>query len=229
MSTAPRAPLQVGVLVFDQVEVLDFAGPYEVFAGLRDGERPLCQVHVLAATPEVTCRGGLRVRADALLDAPPPLDLVIVPGGPGVRAGAEATAPLVAYVRRAAEAVPVVASVCTGAFLLAEAGLLHGRRAATHHSARERLAREFPRIEVTDRRVVDEGVVLSASGVASGIDLALYLVGRLIGPEAANERARQIEVPWTHPGDVLVGGSAAAAQTSAAGAGRGHPHPRGKR
>jgi len=206
---APPDPLRVGILLFDGVEVLDFAGPYEVFANLRDGDRSRCTVHTLAPVPEVTCDGGLRVRADALLAPPPALDLLIVPGGPGTRAGEAAIAPLVAYIRRAAATIPQVASVCTGAFLLARAGVLDGRRATTHHRRRDQLRQTFPGIQVADHRVVDEGTILTASGVASGIDLALYLVGRLFGPEAANERAKVIEVAWTYPGDVLVGSPSA--------------------
>lgn len=192
------ARLLVGILLFDDVEVLDFAGPYEVCSGTRD---PAGDVYVDVVTvgpgPEVRCRGGLRVRPDHGFDDCPSLDALIVPGGPG----ADEPTPLqdeliLPFLRGRAGSTATVASVCTGAFLLGRAGLLDGRRATTHTAALDALRREFPDVEVVTEKVADEGSVLSAAGVSSGIDLALHLFERWFGPEARARAATGLDGPW---------------------------------
>ena len=188
----------VGILLFDEVEVLDFAGPYEVCSGTRD---PAGDAYVDVVTvgpgPEVRCRGGLRVRPDHGLDECPPLDALIVPGGPGADERTELQDELVLpFLRARAGSTATVASVCTGAFLLGRAGLLDGRRATTHTGAIEALRREFPGVEVVAEKVVDEGSVLTAAGVSSGIDLALYLFERWFGPDARARAATGLDGPW---------------------------------
>lgn len=175
------------MLVFHGVEVLDFAGPLEVLASLG------CVTVGEAA--EVTCQGGLRVRPDHLMAEAPPLDVLVVPGGPGTRRPERDTEPLVEFVRRGSRRAAINASVCTGAFLLARAGLLDGRRATTHRRWRAALAERFPAIRPAEGRVVDDGDVVTAAGVSAGIDLGLHLLRRLRGAEAAADEARRIEWP----------------------------------
>jgi transcriptional regulator GlxA family with amidase domain len=189
----------VGILVFDEVEVLDFAGPYEVLSATHDQEgRPYVRVVVIGTDEEVRCRGGLRIRPDVTLDACPPLDALVVPGGPGAdertRVQDEAILP---FLRRIAPATPVVASVCTGAFLLGRAGLLDGRRVTTHRDALPALRAEFPSLDVAHDKVIDEGAVVTAAGVSSGIDLALHLLERWFGPEVRGRGAAGLDGPWT--------------------------------
>jgi transcriptional regulator GlxA family with amidase domain len=178
---------RVGILVFDGAELLDVAGPLEVLAGLgclTVGDRPQVQLHP-----------GPRLCPDAALDAAPPFALLVVPGGPGARAPGPAADPRVAYLRRAFQAGALVASVCTGAFLLARAGLLDGRPATTHHRWRAALQSLAPACRVGTARLVDAGQIVTAAGVSSGIDLGLHLLRRLEGAAAARAEAERIEWP----------------------------------
>lgn len=199
-NAAPRArPPLVGILLFDDVEVLDFAGPYEVCSGTRgpDG-RPYVEVLTVGTGPVVTCRGGLRVQPDRVLTDCPPLDALIVPGGPGADERTRDQDELILpFLRTRATTTATLASVCTGAFLLGRAGLLEGRRATTHTAGLEALRREFPGVDVVAAKVVDEGPILTAAGVSSGIDLMLHLVERWFGPEARARAARGLDGPWT--------------------------------
>jgi transcriptional regulator GlxA family with amidase domain len=191
--------LLVGILVFDDVEVLDFAGPFEVFSSTQapDGE-PYVHVVTVAATAEVRTRGGLRLLPTYTLADCPALDALIVPGGPGAdECSAIQDGSILPFLRRRAGSTAMVASVCTGAFLLGRAGLLDGRRATTHTAALEALRREFPASEVIAQKIVDEGTILTAAGVSSGIDLALHLMERWFGPEARARAARGLDGSWS--------------------------------
>ena len=197
----------VGILIFDDVEVLDFAGPFEVFSRTRlvpgadsrrsDDSAPF-EVFTVARTRDmVTAIGGLQVvPAHAWADAPA-IDILVVPGGFGTRALINDQETL-DWVRDAAARASQLTSVCTGALLLAKAGLLKGRRATTHWAGLDLLASLDPTIHVQrDVRVVDDGVVTSA-GVSAGIDMAFSVVERLCGRDAADETAHYIEYPRTH-------------------------------
>ena len=192
-----RQPL-VGILLYDDVEVLDFAGPYEVLSATLDDARvPYCRVVTLGSRHEVRARGGLRVNVDHLLADAPALDALVVPGGPGADDPTEEQARhLLPFLRARAAATPLIASVCTGAFLLGRAGLLAGGRATTHTDALPAFRREFPDVAVVAEKVVDEGSVLTAMGVSSGIDLALHLLRRWFGEEARARGARDLDGPW---------------------------------
>lgn len=173
----------VGILVFDGVEVLDFAGPFEVFARTRlvpgpqsrrsDDSAPFRVFTVAKSRGPVVATGGLRVIPDHTFADAPAVDVLVVPGGFGTRALLHDAGTL-EWIRRTAAAARKTTSVCTGSLLLASAGLLRGRRATTHWAALdtlEALDREM-RVE-RSLRVVDGGIVTSA-GVASGIDMAFY-------------------------------------------------------
>ncbi|HEX2035126.1 MAG TPA: DJ-1/PfpI family protein [Chloroflexota bacterium] len=200
--TPPAAPATrdtpvAGILLFDQVEVLDFAGPYEVLAASRDAAgAPAFRVLTIAARATVRCVGGLRVLPDTSLADCPPLDLLVVPGGPGAREPSPEQETTIPFIRQQAERVQILASVCTGAFLLARAGLLTGRRATTHRDRLERLQAEFPDVRVERATVVDEGRIVTAAGVASGIDLGLHLLARWYGPDVRRSAARRLDGPW---------------------------------
>jgi transcriptional regulator GlxA family with amidase domain len=189
----------VGILLYDDVEVLDFAGPYEVFSGTTDpAGRPYVRPLTIAAAPQVRCRGGLRVVVDTTIADCPPLYALVVPGGPGAdRRTAIQDAVLLPFIRTVAPATPTVASVCTGAFLLGRAGLLDGHRATTHSATLRELRAEFPAVTVVEAKIVDEGDLLTAGGVSSGIDLALHLLERWFGPEARGRAAVGLDGPWT--------------------------------
>jgi transcriptional regulator GlxA family with amidase domain len=189
----------VGILVFDDVEVLDFAGPYEVLSATHDQEgRPYVRVVVIGTADEIRCRGGLRIRPEFTLDACPPLDALVVPGGPGAdeRTSVQDEA-ILPFLRRSAPMTPTIASVCTGAFLLGRAGLLDGRRVTTHRDAVDSLRAEFPSLDVVHEKVIDDGAIVTAAGVSSGIDLALHLLERWFGPEVRARGAAGLDGPWT--------------------------------
>jgi len=196
--------LAVGILIFPEVEVLDFAGPYEVFSrtrlvpgveSRRSEESAPFQVFTVAKSPDpVSAVGGLRVIPDHSFSSAPPLDLVVVPGGFGTRSLLKDSATL-DWIRATSQQATHVASVCTGALLLAQRGLLAHKRATTHWGALDFLARMDSSITVErDKRVVVDGVFTSA-GVAAGIDMALQVVETLFGKEVADETAHYIEFP----------------------------------
>ena len=199
----PAAKRAVGILIFPGVEMLDFAGPYEVFtvAHRHAGAEMLrlYDVRVVAATPDpVATSGGLKVVPTNTFADCPKLDVLVVPGGPGTRlASVGKDRATLDWVRRQAGGAEVVESVCTGAFVLAEAGLLDGKRAATHQMWLDRLGKEFPKVTVVaGRRVVTDGKVVTAAGVASGLDASLAVVARLNGDGAAKMVAEIIEYPY---------------------------------
>lgn len=190
---------RVGILVFDGVEVLDFAGPYEVLStAAAPNGRPYLDVIVVGTGHEITARGGLRIRPDVMLADCPPLDTLVVPGGPGAdQRGPVQEEQILPFLRGAAGSIPTLASVCTGTFLLARAGLLEGRRATTHRDALPALRAEFPTLQVVQDKVVDEGSIVTAAGVSSGIDLALHLVERWFGRRARARAAAGLDGPWS--------------------------------
>lgn len=196
--------LSVGIFIFPDVEVLDFAGPFEVFsrtrtmpgpASRRSEETAPFEVFTVAATRDaVRATGGLRVVPHHDFASAPRADVLVIPGGFGTRALLE-DAPTLEWIRGSAAAARRVTSVCTGALLLARAGLLAGRRATTHWGALDLLAEIDPTVTVDRQsRVVEDGIVTSA-GVAAGIDMAFDVVESICGRAVADETAKYIEYP----------------------------------
>src|SRR5215813_4175482 len=192
----------VAILIFEDVEVLDYCGPFEVFSvANRFTDPPAFNVFTLAANAgPVLTRGGLSVDPHhRLTDCPRP-DLLLVPGGQGTRREMHNLA-LIDWIKARSQDAELVLSVCTGALLLAKAGLLDGLEATTHHGAIDLLRQCAPQTTVhADRRFVDNGMVVCSAGIAAGIDMSLHVVGRLLGQEVAHKTARQMEYPWEpHP------------------------------
>ena len=196
--------VQVGILIFDDVEVLDFAGPFEVFSrtrlvpgieSRRSEETAPFKVFTVAARAEpITATGGLRVLPHHDFDSDPRIDILVVPGGFGTRALLQDPS-VCEWIRQSATKAQRVVSVCTGSLLLARVGLLAGRRATTHWGALELLGSLDPTIRVEPGlRVVDDTIMTSA-GVSAGIDMALNLVESMYGREVADETAKYIEYP----------------------------------
>lgn len=189
----------VAILLFDEVEVLDFAGPYEVFTGtLGPDGTPYLDVITVGPSSTVTARGGLGLCPTHTVADCPPVDTLLVPGGPG----ADDRTPiqdrsLLPFLRERVTTTPLVASVCTGAFLLGRAGLLDGLEVTTNLGALDALAAEVPATRVVGGKVVDTGAIVTAAGVSSGIDLALHLMERWFGPDARRRAAAGLEGPWT--------------------------------
>ena len=189
----------LAILIFDDVEVLDFCGPFEVFSAAgRLTDPPAFNVLTVAekAAPVLT-RGGLSVNPHRRLGDCPPPDVLLVPGGQGTRKEMHNQV-LIDWIRQASPGAELVLSVCTGALLLAKAGLLDGLGATTHHGAVDLLRQVAPKTTVhADRRVVDNGRVVCSAGIAAGIDMSLHVVGRLLGQGVAGKTARRMEYPWT--------------------------------
>lgn len=190
---------QVAILLFDDVEVLDFAGPFEVFSVASELHgHALFDVRTIAASTDRPVRAvnGLQVVADASLAQTVPPDLLVVPGGVGSRRVA-VDAESLDFVRRAAATAEAVLSVCTGLRVLAAAGLLDGARVTTHHELLPEVAALAPVATlVPGARFTDNGRVLTAAGISAGIDASLYLVGRLCGDAVAQATAGYMEYDW---------------------------------
>jgi transcriptional regulator GlxA family with amidase domain len=187
----------LAILIFDEVEILDFCGPFEVFSVANEfSATPAFNVVTVAETTgPIRTRGGLRVTPHhRLADCPKP-DLLLVPGGQGTRT--EMNNPvLIDWIKSVSADLELVLSVCTGALLLAKAGLLDGLEATTHHGAIDLLRQTAPKTIIhADRRFVDNGRVICSAGIAAGIDMSLHVVGKLAGQEIAHETARQMEYP----------------------------------
>lgn len=188
----------VAILIFDEVEVLDFCGPFEVFSvtGGRAGIDPFNVYTVSEKGETVSARGGLQVIPKFSIDTAPRPDIVLVPGGYGTRREMH-NERLIAWIRECAQAAELVLSVCTGALMLARAGLLEGLEATTHWAAIDLLRETAPGTSVRENvRFVDNGDIVTSAGVAAGIDMALHVVGRLMGAELATEAARYMEYDW---------------------------------
>jgi transcriptional regulator GlxA family with amidase domain len=186
-------PFRIAFVLFPDFEELDFVGPYEVMAMAAKYIDEDWQVYSVAATPTVRAFHGLTVAADYGFDDAPPADLICVPGGFGTRPGMQ-DEQLVGYIQRAGGAAQYVTSVCTGAMLLKKAGFLEGRRATTHWGAKKELRDLGGDTDVVEEgRWVHDGNVITAAGVSAGIDMALYVVGLLKGPEEARKVQKFME------------------------------------
>jgi transcriptional regulator GlxA family with amidase domain len=183
------------------MEELDFAGPWEVFAmanevGEQTGRGAVHRVLLLAENVRpVTCAKGLRVLPDMACAEAPPLDILLIPGGIGTRREAN-NAALLAWVAAVAGNAAWVTSVCTGALVLAAAGLTEGRKVTSHWAFAETLRTRFPATEVIEKyRYIRDGRLVTAAGVSAGIDMALWLTGQLHGPDFARavQRAMQYD------------------------------------
>jgi transcriptional regulator GlxA family with amidase domain len=193
----------VGIYIFDEVEVLDFAGPFEVFSTasrvkLRiepKSSRPFDVFTVGDGKKTIQARGGLAIVPSFDISKHPRIDVLIIPGGI-VTAEIDKNA-VVQWISQIAERAEITASVCTGAFLLGKAGLLEGKTATTHWEDIAELRAMFPNISVKENtRWVDEGSVITSAGISAGIDMSLHLVARLEGEELARKTARQMEFDW---------------------------------
>ena len=200
-------PFRVGIMVYPDVEELDFVGPFEVLNGagaleamVRQADHSAWEVFIVAETSEpVSTGGGLIVQPKYTFANHPPIDLLLVPGGDESKQVASPT--VQAWLRKVTAQARITSSVCTGAFLLATIGLLDGHRATTHWSSVSRLQERFPRVQVLrDTRWVDEGAIVTSAGISAGIDMSLHLVERLLGRDMAERVARYMEYRWDDRG-----------------------------
>lgn len=198
----------VAILLFNEIEVLDFAGPFEVFGvtGKQSGN-PAFLPFTVAERGPVYARNGFCITPTYLLNDHPKADIIIVPGGGGFHSDGtpygsrrEMDNPAVLkWIRRTAEQAELVLSVCTGSLLLAKAGLLDNLSATTHYLATESLAKMAPTTTVLPQeRYVDNGKIITSAGISAGIDMSLYTVAKLLGKAVADETARYMQYDyWT--------------------------------
>lgn len=195
------ATRNLAILLFDDAEVLDFCGPFEVFSVASRLTDPLAfNVFTVAEkTDAVIARNGLSVNPTYSLDDAPSPDILLIPGGIGTRKQVS-NEPLVDWIRQRAGNAELVLSVCTGALLLGRAGLLDRLEATTHHVGFDLLREIAPSATVReDRRFVDSGKIITSAGIAAGIDMSLHVVGRLLGLQVAAATAGHMEYPWEQP------------------------------
>ena len=192
-------PRQIAVVIFPNFQILDASGPIAAFEIASRVGGQAYELKLLAAGGgEVASSSGVRMLAQPLDEAP--YDTIVVSGGNGTRALPDLGEPI-AWLRRRAIDVRRIASVCSGAYLLAEAGLLDGKRATTHWSRCDDFARRYPKISMdADRIFVRQGEVWTSAGITAGIDLALALIEDDLGAEVARRTAQQLVVHQRRPG-----------------------------
>lgn len=206
--------LRVLILAFDGVEALDFAGPFEVFTTasrvsqrMQPGTAAPFEVASVALGQPVQARAGLQLLANHTLTSSPKADVLIVPGG--VVDAPLASPDTLRWIADQAAGAQVVASVCTGAFLLAASGVVSDDAVTTHWEDIADLRAQFPALDVREGvRWVDNGRIVSSAGISAGIDMSLHLVERLAGRELAERTARQMDYAWNRNPDSSTGPSA---------------------
>jgi len=199
----------VGIFIFDNVEVLDFAGPYEVFTtasrvfnktSSASLENLPFEVFTVGKTKKsIYARAGLKLHPDYSITSHPTPDLLLIPGGVVTKELEDED--IISWIKSTSTFTTITASICTGAFLLAKAGLLEGKSSTTHWEDIDELRSMFPTLHVKEnQRWVDEGSIVTSAGISAGIDMSLHLVERLMGQELAVNTAKQMEFDWTQNG-----------------------------
>ena len=188
--------MNIGIYIYDDAEVLDFSGPFEVFSTAQRLAKNEWNIFLVAQHNQpVNARGGFSVNPHYSFADHPPIDLLLVVGG--VHNNELTKAPVIDWIKRTAQLAPVVASVCTGAFLLAKAELLNGKNVTTHWEDINDLAVMFPLLNViSNKRWVKDDKFTTSAGISAGIDMSLHLVAEHISPELAKLTAKQMQYTW---------------------------------
>lgn len=191
----------VGIFLFNEVEVLDFAGPFEVFSVTEVNEEKPFTVYTVSENGEmITARNGLKVQPDYSIENLPPVDILIIPGGLGARKYEIKNEIVIKWIRQQMKEVKLMTSVCTGALLLAKAGLLEGLKATTHWASIEKFKNEFQNVEVIENvKFVDEGHIITSAGISAGINMAFHIVKNLLGVHVAEDTAKRMEYDISFP------------------------------
>jgi len=196
--------INVGIYLFNQVEVLDFAGPFEVFSTAsrvklrldQDADEPFRVFTISETGQNIHARGGLEVKPNYHFNNHPNINLLIIPGG--VVTEEINKEDVIQWINNESISPGIVASVCTGAFLLAKAGLLSCKSATTHWEDITDFKSMFPDLNVIEnKRWIDEGQIVTSAGISAGIDMSLHLVSRFEGDDLAVKTAKQMEFDWT--------------------------------
>ncbi|HSP05750.1 MAG TPA: DJ-1/PfpI family protein [Acidobacteriota bacterium] len=188
----------VAILLFNEVEVLDFSGPFEVFSvtGRNQGTIPFYVFTVSEKPGPVFARNGLSINPAYTISDCPPVQILVVPGGHGTRKEME-NATILEWIKARSAKSELTLSVCTGSLLLAKAGLLDGLSATTHQTSLDLLRETAPNTKILPgERFVDNGNIIVSAGISAGIDMSLHVVSRLLGQETALATARHMEYDW---------------------------------
>lgn len=200
--TDKKEQLNIGIYLYENAEVLDFAGPFEVFstANRLNNKNPRFKVFLIAESDSpVLARGGFCVTPKYNIHNHPALDLLIVVGG--IHNAEIQKTHIIQWLQQQAQKVPIMASVCTGAFLLAKASVLNNCQATTHWSDIEEFKQTFPAIPIVENvRWVDNQNVITSGGISAGIDMSLHLLSKLCSQQLALSTAKQMEFEWTNNG-----------------------------
>jgi transcriptional regulator GlxA family with amidase domain len=190
--------MNIGIYVYENAEVLDFSGPFEVFSTASRVSKDSNPFNVFLVSEDgstVTARGGFSVNPAYGFSNHPPIDVLIVVGG--VHTEEMKKRDVLSWITEKSQAAELVASVCTGAFLLAAAGVLSDQRVTTHWEDIPSLRESYPGLNVLeDRRWVDEGDIITSGGISAGLDMSFHIVAKIHGVELAQRTARQMEYEW---------------------------------
>ena len=187
--------IKVGIFVFNEVEVMDFAGPFEVFSlALTNNEKAFEVITIGEIGTVVSARNGLKVVPNAKFSDEMELDVLIIPGGYGAEEYEIENKVVLNWILDQSKKTEILASVCTGALLLAECGLLDHKKATTHWMDLDRLENEYSKIDVIRGvKFVDEGSILTSGGISAGINMSFHIVKRILGVEEARSIAKRME------------------------------------
>ena len=193
----------IGIVLFNDIEVLDFCGPFEVFSVTRLNEEkrredlsPFNVLLVAEKTEPIVTTGNMKVIPDYTFENCPKLDILCVPGGWGTRNELK-NPTMLDWLRTRASEVELLSSVCTGSMLLGFAGLLNGHHATTHWRSLDWMRESFPSVTVEyDKHVIEDGDVFTSAGISAGIDMALKVVARYCGESIARATAKHMEYPF---------------------------------
>ncbi len=190
-----KEKIQVGILLFNEAEVLDFAGPFEVFSVATENDTKLFNAFTIGESDKtISARNGLKVIPEYTIQNHPKLDVLIIPGGYGAEHIEINNDIILDWIKAQQNKVDILASVCTGAFLLAQSGILDNLKATTHWMDLDRLENEYPKITVIEGvKFVDEGKIITAGGISAGINMSFHIIERLFGKKAVNETAKRME------------------------------------
>ncbi|HEA30849.1 MAG TPA: DJ-1/PfpI family protein [Leeuwenhoekiella sp.] len=190
--------IKVGILLFNEVEVLDFAGPFEVFSLATKKDEKIFEVVTISETEKIiSARNGLKVMPSLQFDDKFNLDILIIPGGYGAEEVQIKNEKVINWIKQKYEEVDLLAYVCTGVFLLAEAGILKNKKATTHWMKLDKLENEFPNLKVIrNTKFVDEGKIITSGGISAGINMSFHIISKLCGTEIAEQTARKMEYDY---------------------------------
>lgn len=187
--------LKVGIFIFNDVEVLDFAGPFEVFSIASKENNQIFDVFTISENKEIILtKNNLQVQATYSFKDQFDVDILIIPGGSGAEKVEIYNLTVLNWIKQQSKTTQITASVCTGALLLAECGLLINKKATTHWMDLDRLENDYPQTEVIRNvKYVDQGDVITSGGISAGINMSFYLITKLFSIEAAKAIAKRME------------------------------------